>query len=51
MVIPTLGWLILENIAILICMGFLIWYTENQWWWLMLLMLNKWSAKDLLNGS
>ena len=51
MVVSTLKWLIIENIAILSCMCFLIWYTENQWWGLMLLMLNTCKAKDLLNGG
>ena len=43
-----LGWLILENIAILATGAFLCWYFESGWGALLFSTLNQWSSKELL---
>jgi hypothetical protein len=44
----NLGWMVLENIAILMTICFLCWYFDTGWWALLILALNKWHAKDVL---
>ena len=43
-----LGWLVLENIALLAAGCFLCWYFESGWGALLFLVMNKWSSKELL---
>lgn len=40
------GWAVLENIALLAAMCFLIWATNAYWWVLMLVFMNYPSRKD-----
>ena len=35
-----LGWAVLENIAILAAICFLVWLTESAWWALLLFFMN-----------
>jgi hypothetical protein len=44
----NLGWMVLENIVILMTVCFLCWYFDTGWWALLILVLNKWHAKDVL---
>jgi hypothetical protein len=34
------NWLVVENIAVLIAVCFLVWATGSGWWWLLLLFMN-----------
>lgn len=42
-----IGWAVLENIAILAAICFLVWFTESAWWALLVLGMNniKYSSK------
>ena len=39
------SWLIIENIAILVAVCFLVWATGSGWWALLILGMNYWRSE------
>lgn len=35
-----IGWAVMENIALLAALCFLVWFTDSWWWALILLFMN-----------
>ena len=45
------GWAIVENIALLAAMCFLVWHTDSAWWALLLIFLNYRTTKEKANEA
>ena len=46
-----LGWAVLENVAILAAICFLVWLTESAWWALLVLGMNNFKITKNATGT